>query len=263
VTKNPSKGWRDVLPVHPAAELFPPMTPEELRELADDIKAHGLREACSVIEVANSPYAWNGKPVALLDGRNRLDAIELTDLDIGKRWRVVSSRTDPYDYVLSANLHRRHLTSAQKREVAAKLLQANPTRSNRQVAAKLGISHHTVSAVRADQEARGQIAHVNVVTDTQGRTQPAHKIVAVQVAPASSDEPSAPADARLPWLPRSVPKAAPEPKDKATAKAMEILREAWLAVERADVKDRPRLRKEIETLISAATNVLDKMGTLQ
>jgi hypothetical protein len=253
------KGWRDVLPVHPAAELFPPMTPEELRELADDIKAHGLREACSVIEVAKSPFVWNGKPVALLDGRNRMDAIELADLCTGKRWRVVSSRTDPYDYVLSANLHRRHLTSAEKREVIAKLLKANPIQSNRQLAAKLGSSHHTVAAVRADQEARGQIAHVTVVTDTQGRTQPAHKIVAVQVAPASPDEP----DARLPWLPRSVPKAAPEPVAKAAAKAMEILREAWLAVERADVKDKARLRKEIETLISAATNVLDKMGTLQ
>ena len=36
VTKR--KSWRDVLPIHPAAELLPLMSSDELRELADDIK---------------------------------------------------------------------------------------------------------------------------------------------------------------------------------------------------------------------------------
>ena len=61
--------WRDVLPVHPAAELFPMMSDAELRELADDVKKNGLHERVKTIKD-------NGK-LYLLDGRNRLDAIEL------------------------------------------------------------------------------------------------------------------------------------------------------------------------------------------
>jgi hypothetical protein len=41
-TVNLRKWWRDVLKVHPAAELFPPMSPDELQALGEDIKANGL-----------------------------------------------------------------------------------------------------------------------------------------------------------------------------------------------------------------------------
>lgn len=37
------KSWRDVIPVHPAADMLPLLSDEELLELADDIKAHGLQ----------------------------------------------------------------------------------------------------------------------------------------------------------------------------------------------------------------------------
>jgi hypothetical protein len=42
MTRKP-KSWRDVLPIHPAAELFPLISPDELRPIGEDIKAHGLR----------------------------------------------------------------------------------------------------------------------------------------------------------------------------------------------------------------------------
>ena len=52
------KSWRDVLPVHPAAEMFPMMNETELRELGEDIKATGLRLPIAI--------TGDGK---LLDGR--------------------------------------------------------------------------------------------------------------------------------------------------------------------------------------------------
>jgi hypothetical protein len=62
--------WRNILKIHPAADLFPLMSPEELRVLGKDIGANGL----------TSPIVlWRDQSgiVFLLDGRNRLDAIEL------------------------------------------------------------------------------------------------------------------------------------------------------------------------------------------
>ena len=43
----------------------------------------------------------------------------------------IDAETDPYAYVLSANVHRRHLTAEQKRELIAKVLKAQPEKSNR------------------------------------------------------------------------------------------------------------------------------------
>lgn len=37
-----SRSWRDVLPIHPAAKLFPPMIADELRALAADIGRNGI-----------------------------------------------------------------------------------------------------------------------------------------------------------------------------------------------------------------------------
>src|SRR5262245_55299485 len=65
------KSWRDVLPIHPAADLFPMMSPDELRALAEDIKKNGLRYPIVFC------LADDGKGRLLLDGRNRLDAMEL------------------------------------------------------------------------------------------------------------------------------------------------------------------------------------------
>lgn len=124
-TTSKPKSWREVLPVHPAAELFPMMTPEALRALGEDIKAHGLRSPVTVWE------SEKGSGLFLLDGRNRLDAMEAIGLRPieNDRWRdtdpllsVRYSGLDPYAYVISANLHRRHLTDKQRGEIAAKLV---------------------------------------------------------------------------------------------------------------------------------------------
>jgi hypothetical protein len=180
---KPFKSWRDVLPVHPAAELFPCMSETELRELGEDIKARGIQ----------SPVILCKRK--LLDGRNRLDAMEL--VGIGLDWsnidRLLGSvalqtdpNTDPYEYVVSANLYRRHLTSEQKRELIAKVLKAKPEASNRQIAKQVKADDKTVAKVRGELEGRSEIPNVETRTDTKGRDQPSAK-------PKKSANPAAPA----------------------------------------------------------------------
>jgi ParB-like chromosome segregation protein Spo0J len=95
--------------VHPAAAAFPMMNDAKLNELAEDIKQHGLLH----------PIVLNHDETILIDGRNRLRACEIADLE----FRVVTlpeGYTDEQiiNYVVSANERRRHLTPGQKAAVA-------------------------------------------------------------------------------------------------------------------------------------------------
>jgi hypothetical protein len=182
--KREVKSWRDVLPVHPAARLFPPMSESKLRELGEDIEENGLSSPIVLWQADENATA------VLLDGRNRLDAIEMV---IGhpkvSRWSVtvdgwsgmtpsvitLAGHVDPYSYVISANIHRRHLNAEQKRDLIAKLLKAQPEKSDRQIGKQIGAHHTTVGTVRKAKEARGEISHVETHTDTKGRAQPAKK----------------------------------------------------------------------------------------
>ncbi len=196
--RREASSWRDVLKIHPAAELFPRMSDDELRELAADIKAHGLKQPI----VSWSPgYVGDGvkdRPRYVLDGISRLDAMELAGLPLvsdageltGARFdplwekeRVHSTAsgwqikpgTDPYAYVISANIRRRHLTAEQKRELIAKLIKATPEKSDRAIAKIAKVDHKTVGAVRGNLEARGEVPHVATRKDAKGRRQPARK----------------------------------------------------------------------------------------
>ena len=91
---------------HPAAEIFPLMSDEELQELAADIKAHGQQHPIELLDKK------------IIDGRNRYLACGIA----GKQPRVVHVKgiKDAVAYVLSKNLFRRHLTTSQKAMIAAK-----------------------------------------------------------------------------------------------------------------------------------------------
>ncbi len=173
------KSWRDVLPIHPAAELFPLMAPDELKALGKDIAKNGL----------TSPIVlwFDGKGKLLLDGRNRLDAMELIGRKLVSRrdelaldpsyLHGLANDADPYAFVISVNIRRRHLTSEQKRELTAKLLKATPEKSNRQIAETVKTSPTTVGVVRAKLEAKGEVSKLDTRTDARGVKQPAAKPV--------------------------------------------------------------------------------------
>ena len=98
-------------PHHPAADIFPLLPPEELQSLASDIRHHGLQEPVWLWKDENAD-------IYLLDGRNRVAACEIAGVEPQTRWY---SGGDPVSFVVSQNLHRRHLTAGQKAAVAAEL----------------------------------------------------------------------------------------------------------------------------------------------
>jgi ParB-like chromosome segregation protein Spo0J len=180
---KPRSSWRDYLKVHPAAELFPLMSEPELRELGENIKANGLISPIIALPVDGQLH--------VLDGRNRLDAMELAGVVLNHKFLnacingskngahaiQVIEVADPYDYVISANLHRRHLTSEQKRDLIAKVLKAKPEASNRQIAKQVKAHHTTVGTVRAEMESTGEISQLDKTTGADGkkRKKPAKK----------------------------------------------------------------------------------------
>ena len=189
--------------MHPAAELFPMMSDDELAVLSEDIQQNDLQSRI----VLWTPIDWTAvgekvrrrkalpKEVYLLDGRNLLAAIErisdperraemlhnaLTPGDAGYEL-LFGTQCDPWAYVTSANLLRRHLTGEQKRTLVAKLLKANPERSDRATARLLKVDNKTVAAVRTAAERCGEIPHFATRIDSRGRQRPGAKVPAASV----------------------------------------------------------------------------------
>src|SRR6266404_8675271 len=69
--------WRDYVSVHPAADLLPLLSADELAKVADDIDEHGLREKVKVVERISKRPDGTVIRYQVIDGRNRLDAFEL------------------------------------------------------------------------------------------------------------------------------------------------------------------------------------------
>ncbi len=93
------------LHAHPDANLFPKMNEAEFDSFVADIEANGLIE-----EIVLHP---NG---SILDGRNRYEACQR--LGITPRYRTWDESGNPVHFVLSMNLHRRHLDASQRAMIA-------------------------------------------------------------------------------------------------------------------------------------------------
>jgi hypothetical protein len=91
---------------HPLANLFPLLDGPEFAALVEDVRRNGLNEPIVLLD---------GK---VLDGRNR----DAACAQAGVEPRYVEfAGDDPLAFVISANLHRRHLSESQRAMVAAKL----------------------------------------------------------------------------------------------------------------------------------------------
>jgi len=96
------------LEIHPCALIMPPMDEETYDKFKVDISGHGL---------IHPIVLYQGK---ILDGRNRYNACKELDVEIWAReWEGGS---DPVTYVVSNNIHRRHLSPGQRAIAAAKAI---------------------------------------------------------------------------------------------------------------------------------------------
>ena len=124
---------------HDLSKLFPPISEEDFGKLVADIKANGLHQHI---------VRYQGK---ILDGNNRYRACSLAGIEPTFA-EFTGIDADAQRYVISANIHRRHLSPDQRRDIIAALLKANPSQSNRGIAEQAKASHHTVGDVRKELE---------------------------------------------------------------------------------------------------------------
>jgi ParB-like chromosome segregation protein Spo0J len=120
------------VPVHPAADAFPMMEEEELKELAADIEVNGLQQPL-VLEVVMPNGRITGE-MFLIDGRNRREACQRAGVVPDY---VLLDGQDPVAYILSANINRRHMTKGQ-RAMATCLVSKH---SQREKAKQAGLSN--------------------------------------------------------------------------------------------------------------------------
>lgn len=93
--------------IHPAAEIFPPMNDDEFQRLVADIRDHGQRDPIVVHQSA------------VIDGRNRFLACQRLGIEPKSvEWDGVGTIEA---FVVSKNLHRRHLNESQRAMIAARL----------------------------------------------------------------------------------------------------------------------------------------------
>jgi hypothetical protein len=181
--KTPLKPLTEIaastIPFHPFAAKFPLMKGRDFDELVKDIGTNGLRHP--IIQHEGQ----------ILDGRNRYRAC--LNSGVAPIFHTFSG-DDPFAFVISANIHRRHLTPKQKRDVIAELLKQNPERSNLATAKAAKADDKTVDSVRKELVSRSEIPNVETRTDTKGRKQPGSKttrksIPKLKTEPVADDRP--------------------------------------------------------------------------
>jgi len=174
------QGEEAELEFHPVADLFPLMEGEEFERLKEDIGANGLMHPILTGEWAHQ--------TVIVDGRNRYRACrelgwKVSEID-QQEWLYAidttqAEHTDLQTFVVSSNLHRRHLTDGQRSMIAAKIatwengqnqyttgegLQICRPSTQTQAAEQLDVSVRSVATAKRVIE--GAIAEVQALVET-------------------------------------------------------------------------------------------------
>jgi hypothetical protein len=157
-------------------QVMPDLSPEDYTELKADIAKRGVQVAVEYDEEGN-----------VLDGHHRLKICnELGITDWPKVVRVGMTEAQKREHARKLNMARRQLNREQRQELIRQQLQETPEKSDRQIAAGLGVDHKTVGSQRDELLSRGEIPHIEKVVDTLGREQP--RQVQRQISPFPTTE---------------------------------------------------------------------------
>lgn len=132
-------------PAHPAADVFPMRPDEDIKQLADDIREHGLREP--IVETSD------GK---VLDGRARLLACDLAGVPV---WWHTYTGDDPWGYAITKNYETRQPTQDEAGFIGARVKHRPPgpipidphkllAPPRRRIAELLNTSRHSIDRAR-------------------------------------------------------------------------------------------------------------------
>jgi transposase len=159
---------------HPATELFPLMSDQELDELAADLKARGL---------VNDVLTWRDEQgrLLVLDGRNRVIAARKAGVTLTF---TEYKGSDPVGMVFALNIQRRNLTRVQKKKLIAALLKMDPSRSDRSIERITQSGHSSVSPIRKEMEEAGEIEPAPLRRDPSSGA----VVLPVSRPPSASDE---------------------------------------------------------------------------
>src|SRR5262249_32662453 len=206
---------------HPYADLFPMLDKDSVgfKALIEDIKANSQHQPIWLLD---------GK---ILDGRNRYNACQDLGRDVlGRDY----TGTDPIGFVLSINLHRRHLNTSQRAMVAVKLANLTAGANQHSEGTSIEVASKLLNVGRASVErakqvlAKGDPSLIEEVE--QGQTSV-----------------TAAAEGNTPTKPDKPEPSNPDPEkiDKITNRLIAALKE---------LKD-----YDVDTAIAAASNVVQRL----
>lgn len=143
-------------------QVMPDLTAEEYAELKADIAARGVMVPIEFDEHGNT-----------LDGHHRLKiCAELGIKDYPKVIRAGMTETEKRTHARKLNMARRQLNREQKQQLIQAQLRETPERSDRQIAAGLGVDKNTVNVQRKKMESTGEIHQLKTSVGADGKERP-------------------------------------------------------------------------------------------
>jgi len=138
--------------VHPAASAFPMLSQSAFEALLGDVEANGLNEPIVMWRDHWRDVLW------LIDGRNRARVLKTMGLDplANAQFKSFDDDVEVARYVVSVNLHRRHMNESQRAMVAARLLPIFEAEAKARQGARTDIRanlHECSPASRSDESA--------------------------------------------------------------------------------------------------------------
>lgn len=203
------------VPFHPYADIFPLIEGNDFAGLVADVKANGLREKIVILDGA------------ILDGRNRylaataaglIDADDPPDRPMLFQRFVPSVDGDPLKFVLSKNLHRRHLDDDQRASIAGKIANMGRGRPSSENPPNGGISAEKAAGmlnVAPRQVERARVVHEQGVSEVRAALDRGEVAVSVAERIARLPEQQQPAELakHLPNGARAIMGSRQEPDD--------------------------------------------------